>query len=255
MHANGVGGDDTITVGNVGRYSVTASGGAGNDTLTGGSSSETFLGGSGNDTINAGAGDDVVFGGEGDDQVNVRDNSADLAFGGDGNDTVVADSANLDTLEGFERVDRTPLITPPPVTIPPPVVPPTPHVTPPPGDTSTRPVTIHGGIVKAIRGTVSIKVSCSASSPGNCTGTLTLRTARGAKVAGRNVAVRLGSARYNLAPGVSKTLKVKLGSSRRLADRKSHVKVLAVSSTGLSGKNAQSSQRLTLALGKASKRK
>ena len=107
MHANGLGGDDTITVGDVGSYSVTASGGAGNDTLTGGSSSETFLGGSGNDTINPGGGHDVVFGGEGDDQVNVRDHTADLAFGGDGNDSVVADNANLDTLDGFERVDRT----------------------------------------------------------------------------------------------------------------------------------------------------
>ena len=56
MHANGLGGDDTITVGAVGSYSVTASGGSGNDTLTGGGSSETFLGGSGNDTISPGGG-------------------------------------------------------------------------------------------------------------------------------------------------------------------------------------------------------
>ena len=75
MHANGLGGDDTITVGDVGSYSVTASGGSGNDTLTGGGSSETFLGGSGNDTINPGGGIDVVSGDEGDDQVNVRDNT------------------------------------------------------------------------------------------------------------------------------------------------------------------------------------
>ena len=71
-----------------------------------------------------------------------------------------------------------------------------------------------------------------------------------------NVALQFGSVRYNLAPGVSKTLKVKLAnSSRRLADRGGHLKVLAVSSTGLSGKIAQSSQRLTLALGTATKRK
>jgi Ca2+-binding RTX toxin-like protein len=250
MHANGLGGDDTITVGDVGSYSVTASGGAGNDTLTGGSSSETFLGGSGNDTINPGGGDDVVFGGEGDDTVNVRDHTGDLAFGGEGNDSVIADNANLDILDGFERVDRTPGAGPPPFVTPPPFVMP-PHV-----DTSTRPVTIRGGTVKAIKGTVSIKVSCPATSPGNCTGTLTLRTDRGAKLAGRNVALQLGSTRYNLAPGVSKTLKVKLAnSSRRLADRKGHLKVLAVSSTGLSGKIAQSSQRVTLALGTATKRK
>src|SRR5436305_494991 len=44
MHANGLGGDDSITVGDVGAFSVTAAGGPGNDTLTGGSSSETLLG-------------------------------------------------------------------------------------------------------------------------------------------------------------------------------------------------------------------
>ena len=92
MHANGLGGDDSITVGEVGAYEVTASGGSGNDTLTGGGSSETFLGGSGNDTITPGGGIDVVSGDEGDDQVNVRDSTADVARGGDGNDSVVADS-------------------------------------------------------------------------------------------------------------------------------------------------------------------
>ena len=92
LHANGLGGNDAITVGEVGTYSVTASGGPGSDTLTGGGSSETFLGGSGNDTITPGGGLDVVSGDEGDDQVNVRDNTADVARGGDGNDSVVADT-------------------------------------------------------------------------------------------------------------------------------------------------------------------
>ena len=112
LHANGLGGDDTITVGEVGSYSVTASGGSGNDTLTGGGSSERFLGGSGADTINPGAGLDVVFGDDGDDQVDVRDRKADVAFGGNGNDSVVADAGRLDLLDGFEAVDRTPNVNP-----------------------------------------------------------------------------------------------------------------------------------------------
>ena len=115
LHANGLGGNDAISVGEVGTYEVTASGGAGNDTLTGGGSSETFLGGSGNDTITPGGGLDVVFADEGDDQVNVRDRTADVARGGDGNDSVVADVGQLDILDGFEAVDRTPNATPPPV--------------------------------------------------------------------------------------------------------------------------------------------
>ena len=148
MHANGLGGNDSITVGEVGAFEVTGSGGPGNDTLTGGGSSETFLGGSGNDTINPGGGIDVVSGDEGDDQVNVRDRTADLARGGAGNDSVVADEGQLDILDGFEAVDRTPNVTPPPVL-----------------DHPTPPVTIRGGTVKVKRGVASIKVSAPATRP------------------------------------------------------------------------------------------
>ncbi|HET7048217.1 MAG TPA: calcium-binding protein [Solirubrobacteraceae bacterium] len=237
MHANGLGGDDTLTVGDVGSFSVTGSGGPGNDTLTGSGSSETLLGGSGNDTITPGGGIDAVFGDAGDDTVNIRDNTADLAVGGDGNDSVIADTANLDILDGFETIDRTQVITPPPV------------------DKATRPVTIKGGTVKVTKGTAPIRVSCPAVSPDNCTGSLRLLTAQGVRLAGHNVVVQLGSARYNLAPGISTTVRVKLArGSRNLASRKGHLKVVAVASTGPSGKIATSSRHLTLALGTATKR-
>ena len=150
---------------------------------------------------------------------------------------MVADPGQFDILDGFETVDRTPNATPPRV------------------DTSTRPVTIRGGTVKVNKGRASIKVSCPAISPSNCTGSLAIRTAKRVKLAGVRAVPQLGSARYNLAPGRSKTLKVKLASgSRRLADRKGHLKVLAVASTGPAGKIAQSSRRLTLALGTAKHR-
>ena len=186
----------------------------------------------------------MVSGDEGDDQVHVRDNSADVARGGDGNDSVVADAEVLDILDGFETVDRPPVVTPPPVVMPPPV------------DTSTRPVTIGGGTVKVTKGAASIKVSCPAASPGNCTGSLAVRTANGVKLAGLKVVLQLGSARYNIAPGTSRTLRVKLAKgSQRLADRKGHLKVLALASTGPSGKVAPRPQRLTLAFGTAAKNK
>ena len=108
MHANGLGGNDSLTVGEVGPFEVTGAGGAGNDTLTGGGSSELFLGGSGNDTINPGGGLDIVSGDDGDDQVNIRDRTADVARGGAGNDAVIADNGQTDILDGFEAVDRTP---------------------------------------------------------------------------------------------------------------------------------------------------
>jgi Ca2+-binding RTX toxin-like protein len=237
MHANGLGGDDAITVGAVGRYEVTASGGPGNDTLAGSSSSDTFLGGSGNDTITPGGGLDIVSADDGDDHVNVRDHTADVARGGAGNDSVVADNPHLDILDGFETVDRTPNATPPPV------------------DTNTRPVTIGGGTVKVKKGMASIKLRCPAISPGNCTGSLALRTANRIKLAGLKVTLQLGSARYHIAPGGSRTLKVKLAKgSRRLADSEGRLKVRAVASTGRSGKIARSSRRLTFTLGTATKR-
>ena len=167
----------------------------------------------------------------------MRDRTADVARGGAGNDSVVADAGQLDILDGFEAVDRTPNATPPPV------------------DTRTRPVTIRGGTVKVKKGTASFKLSCPAISPGNCTGSLAVRTAQRVKLAGLKVTLQLGSARYTIAPGSSKTLKVKLAKgSQRLAGSNGRLRVLAVASTGRSGKIAQSSRRLTLTLGTATKR-
>jgi len=60
-----------------------------------------------------------------------------------------------------------------------------------------------------------------------------VRTAKGAK---------LGSTRFAIAPGQSKTVRVRLPkSSRHLADGKGHLKVVAVASSG-------ASRHLTLAL-------
>jgi Ca2+-binding RTX toxin-like protein len=246
LHANGLGGDDTITVGEVGGFSVTASGGSGNDTLIGGGSSETFLGGSGNDTINPGRGHDIVFGGEGDDTVNIRDHTSDIAFGGEGNDTVIADPGKLDIVDGFETVDRTPNATPPPAT-PPPITPP--HVTPPPFVTPPSPVTIRGGKVSVRRGRALIKVTCPASTPVNCTGSLILLVARSGKLARHTTGLQLGRARYDLSPGHSRTLEVRLtAASKRLVSRSGRLAVLAVATTAREGKIAQSLQHLTLVL-------
>ena len=232
LHANGVGGDDALTVGEVGPFEVTGAGGAGNDTLTGGGSSELFLGGSGNDTINPGGGLDIVSGDDGDDQVNIRDRTADVARGGAGSDAVIADNGQTDILDGFEAVDRTPNEKPK-------------------VKNRTRPVTIGGGTVKVKRGVASIKVSAPAGASGNSTGSLTVRTAKAVRLGGLKAVLQLGSARYRIAPGASRTIKVKVPKgTNRLAGRKGGLKVRAVASTGRSGNLATSSRRLTLALGK-----
>src|SRR5829696_6826803 len=229
LHANGLGGDDALTVGEVGAFEVT--GGAGNDTLIGGGSSELFLGGSGNDTISPGGGLDVVSGDDGDDQVNVRDRTADVARGGAGSDAVVADNGQIDILDGFEVVDRTPNEKPK-------------------VENRTRAVTIGGGTVKVKRGVASIKVSAPAGASGNSTGSLTVRTAKAVRLGGLKAVLQLGSARYRIAPGASRTIKVKVPKgTNRLAGRQGRLKVRAVASTGRSGNLATSSKRLTLKLG------
>jgi Ca2+-binding RTX toxin-like protein len=251
MHANGLGGDDSITVGDVDSYEVTAAGGSDNDTLTGGASSETMLGGTGNDAINPGGGIDVVSGDEGDDRVDIRDRTADLARGGDGTDTVVADQGRLDVIDGFETVDRTPNEAPDVRGAPPAAdAAPAPQA----AVVSTLPVRI-GVRSKVTRNTASIKVSCPATSPGNCTGSLAVLTTKDAKVGGLKAVLRLGSARYNLAPATSKTLKVRLANgTRRLANHRGRLAVRAVASTGAPGHIATSSRRLTLVVGTAAKR-
>jgi hypothetical protein len=128
---------------------------------------------------------------------------------------------------------------------------------PPSVATASRGVTIRGGTANARKGTVSIKVTCPARSGGNCTGSLVLRIAKGVKVAGLGIGLQIGSARYNLPPGASKTLRVRLArSTRRVAARPGRLNVLAIASTGHpGGAIARSSQRLTLVLGAASRRK
>ena len=236
LHANGLGGDDAITVGDVGSFSVTASGGPGNDMLTGGPAAETFLGGSGDDTISPGGGLDVVSAGAGDDKVAVRDKAPDLALGGSGDDAVIADAADLDILDGFEHVDRT--------------------AVPPPPDTKTRPVTIAGGTLKVSNGAAPVRLTCPASSPRTCTGSLEIRTADRVKVGGLKATLSLGTARFSIAAGASRTVQVKLADGiRRLADGKGHIKAIVFASTGDAGAIAPSSRRVTLALGKQSKKR
>jgi len=237
MHANGLGGDDALTVGEAGAFEVTGTGGAGNDTLTGGGSSELFLGGSGNDTINPGGGLDIVSADEGDDQVNVRDRTADIARGGAGNDAVIADNGQTDILDGFEAVDRTPNEKPK-------------------VENRTLPVTLGGGTVNVRRGVASIKVSAPAGASANSTGSLTVRTAKAVRLGGLKAVVQLGSARYSVPPGASRTIKVKVPKgTNRLADRRGRLKVRALASTGPSGNPATSSKRLTLKLGTTTSRK
>jgi hypothetical protein len=113
-------------------------------------------------------------------------------------------------------------------------------------------VAIAGGTLKVKNGIALIKLSAPAGASRNSSGSLALRTANAVRLAGLKVTLELGRARYQIAPGASSTLRVKLAKgTRKLANRQGRLKVRALATTGPSGNSAQSSRRITLALGKA----
>ena len=100
-------------------------------------------------------------------------------------------------------------------------------------------VTVRSRTATVTGGRASIKVTCPATPAGDCTGRLTLLTAKRV----------LGSTRYDVHRGATAVVRVKLSrASRKLADRKGHLKVIARATTSVSGMAAQRSRRLTLAL-------
>ncbi len=92
------GGDDSFTAGNglATLISITADGGAGNDSITGGDGADILLGGDGNDLVVGGRGNDVAFLGAGDDTFvwNPGDGS-DVVEGQANNDRMLFNGANV----------------------------------------------------------------------------------------------------------------------------------------------------------------
>jgi Ca2+-binding RTX toxin-like protein len=77
---------------------ITATGGAGSDTLAAGSGNDTLSGGAGDDTLRGGGGNDTLTGGTGNDQLQGEDGN-DTLNGEDGNDTLQGGASN-DSLSG-----------------------------------------------------------------------------------------------------------------------------------------------------------
>ena len=93
---------------------------------------------------------------------------------------------------------------------------------------------------------------CLSTASANCTGSLTLRTAKPIRLAGSSAVLELGETRFEVAPGTSKTVRVRLTKrTERLGDRNGRLRVRALARAGASGNIAQSSRLLTLALGTA----
>ncbi len=239
---NGLGGDDTVTAGEVGAFPVVADGGSGNDSLNGGGGAETFLGGSGNDAIRPGAGVDFVSGEEGDDTIDVRDGAVDFTRCGDGADQVTADADALDAaMEGCETVSRPPV---PPISSVSPIVRPL-----------TRPVTISPSTVKIKKLKGKVGFACPTMSPGSCRVSLNLLA--GARVGQLNVVVVLARATFELQRGESRGVRIKVPKGAEgLANRNGRLSAIAVvTTTTLSSASASTTQKLTLDFGKRKKKR
>ncbi|HYM57885.1 MAG TPA: hypothetical protein VES79_07975, partial [Solirubrobacteraceae bacterium] len=231
LDLNGLGGDDTFTP-SAGSESLIGTllldGGPGNDTLAGGASADVVSGGSGNDTLNGGGGSDDVLGEAGDDVLALRDNSPDLGVCGSGTDRATADVAGVDALVACEQVDQ-----------------------PAAADTRATALRIRSGrgsvSRRSRRPSVRVTVNCPSTEPGGCAGTLTLTTL-GAVRAGRvRAVVVLGTARFKLRSGQTRTLRVRLASGATRLARRGRIRARARAVSRDAARNvAESTRRYTI---------
>ncbi len=245
LDLNGLDGDDTFTpsAGTEGLIRTLAlDGGAGNDTLLGAASSDVLSGGPGNDGLDGGGGADMVDGGDGDDTLAVRDGSPDIGVCGPGTDSATADAAALDTVVGCEQVDR--------------------PAQPPAADTTATALTIlssRGRVSRrSPRPSVRVRVNCPPDEPGGCDGTLTLTTLRpvplgtlaapaASQVRGLRAVVVLGTRRYALQAGETRSLRLRLvRGATRLARRGRIRGRLRALNSDAAGNLAESTRRFTI---------
>jgi Ca2+-binding RTX toxin-like protein len=221
---NGGGGDDVFTVSpGLGDLSVNSDGGAGNDKLTGSDGADSFFGGSGNDTITPGGGRDVADGQEGADTLFARDRNGDIVRGGSGNDKAVTDALTIDSVEGVEDLDAARLAV----------------LLPRLGKVK---VVKRGGRLLA-----RIPVACPAVQLGDCRTTLTLETAKAARLGKVRAVVVLGSKSLRVRPGAKATASIRLASgASALAARGKLPARIRVASSDAAGNSATRTSPVTL---------
>jgi Ca2+-binding RTX toxin-like protein len=228
LDVRGQGGDDTFLAKSGTPLAVLADGGAGNDALTGAEEPDTFLGGIGNDTITGGAGNDLLDGQDGDDRLLAHDDAGDLVRGGAGNDFAEADSPRVDAVVDVETIDR-----------------------PAADDEIATAVDVRtknaGLAIKNGRKSTKISLRCPAAEAGGCTGRLTLLSAKTFKVRGAKVRLVLGSARFDLSPGETKKITVRLPNGIKALAKNGKVALLAqTASRDAAGNLAQDSAKVLL---------
>ncbi|MEA2292383.1 MAG: hypothetical protein QOE86_22, partial [Solirubrobacteraceae bacterium] len=230
LDLRGLGGNDTFKTA-AGSEAVIGSlvlkGGSGNDTLTGGASEDVLSGGSGNDVLDGGGGSDSVHGDGGDDALLLRDRAADLGSCGSGADRAIVDAPGVDALSGCETVDA---LAGPDVT-------------------ALKLLTGTATTTRGRRPAVVVRVRCPASDTGRCKGTLTLRTAKAVRVGGLRAVVVLGTAKYSVAAGKTRRVKVRLATGFRSIARHRRIAARAAAlGTNPVGNRAETQRRLKIKL-------
>jgi hypothetical protein len=209
-------------------------------------------GGPGADRLTGSDGSEEIEGGDGADEIFSRDGKADLVIGGPGADFAFTDALSLDDVREVETVDAAPEAPAPeePGPAPGPEKPQPEEPRPPQGPGAAVPDTVallpalgKLSLLQSGKAPVAtVPVTCPASEAGGCRTTVTVETAKAVRLGGRKAILRLGSARVDLAAGVTATAKVRL--NRKAAELLERGKLpvrVRTASTDAAGNAAQGS--------------
>jgi Ca2+-binding RTX toxin-like protein len=178
----------------------------------------------GNDTIAAKPGlagrlGVLAAGGSGDDRIEVRNGASDSASGGDGTDSAIVDRADI--VSGVESIDRPP-----------------------------RSVAKIVGKPRLVwRGSTPIavfSVRTPAGAESASTGVLRLTSAKAIRIGGIKLRAELGSRRFDVAPGETDRVRVRLPADARSLAQRGKLKVRAVASTLEGDSLTQTARKATL---------
>lgn len=203
---DGLGGNDSVGTGSGVTAALHADGGGGDDSLTGGDGDDLLEGDDGNDELLGGLGRNTLDGGPGAD-----------AFACEGTDTLVDFSAGEDSSPNCFGPAPDPVVPVEPPAAPelPPVEQPSVPALPEVPGVVTAPAAANVAIARRAlkvdrRGRVAVELTCPVSASADCRGRIVLKNGR----------VTAGAARFAIAPGRTKSVRVQLNSRTRRALRR-----------------------------------
>lgn len=188
----------------------TVKGMGGNDTIDGANGNDQLDGGDGDDTIYGGGNDDVIVGGPGTDSLSGEGSASGLFISVAGNDTIDARDGIREALNCGPGADTA-------------IVDALDVVPQDPGslcEAVDRPLAVVAATVRSSslkaqsRKRVSVKLACP-QGVATCTGKVTLKSASKVRVGRKRAVITLGSAKYSIAAGASKSVRVNLTAKAR----------------------------------------